>query len=133
VDVSLVGDGACTRLLYASALGQGWVGLRRGDEWGVAMAWDLMTFPDAWIWVETGTPTFPWYGRAKVIAVEATTASPEMGLANAHRRSAAHVLGPGETHVTWLTVAVFQHLAGQRVRAVARDGLLELSSSSGSV
>jgi Domain of unknown function (DUF4432) len=128
VDVSRVGDDVCTRLLYAPELSSGWVGLRRDDGWGVAMAWDQKTFRDVWIWVETGTASFPWYGRAKVVAIETATASPEMGLAQAHRRLAAHVIEPGSSHRAWLTVSVFQHRAEERVRAVSRDGVVDLAS-----
>jgi hypothetical protein len=128
VDVSRVGERVCTRLLYAPAVSEGWAGVRRDDGWGIAMAWDQMTFPDVWVWVETGTPSFPWYGRAKVVAIEATTASPEMGLAEAHRRLAAHVLEPGQTHRTWVTVSIFEHRRGQRVRAVNREGVVRLSA-----
>ena len=45
---------------------EGWAALRDpADGTGVALAWDLATFPHVWLWTEIGGPGFPFYGRAQ--------------------------------------------------------------------
>ena len=85
------------------------------------MAWDAATFPCAWFWWEIGGPEYPWYGRARIVAIEPATAARADGLAAARERSEAHELAPGATHRTWLTMSLFD--ADERpVTAVERDG-----------
>ena len=126
VELDRVGPGPTERLAYLSgfdALG-GWVAIRGvAAGLGVAMAWDVATFPHAWFWWEIGGPGHPWHGRSRIVAIEPHTAVPSDGLAAAVARGDAHRLEPGQTHRTWLTVSLFD--ADDRpVRGVAQDGSL---------
>lgn len=128
VDLSLIGPGPTERLAYLSRFGAsgGWTAIRGvADGLGVAMAWDPMTFPHAWFWWEILGPGHPWHGRSRIVAIEPHTAVPSDGLAAAVGRGDAHVLEPGRTRRTWLTVSLFD--ADTRpVRMVARDGSVTL-------
>ena len=118
------GRGPTERMAYLSGFGAGggWVAIRGvAAGLGVAMAWDVATFPHAWFWWEIGGPGHPWHGRSRIVAVEPHTAVPSDGLAAADARGDAHRLEPGQTHQTWLTIRLFD--ADDRpVRAVAQDG-----------
>lgn len=126
VDLARIGHGPVQRLAYLSSFGdQGWVAIRGvSPGLGVAMAWDAATFPHAWFWWEVGGPGHPWHGRARIVAVEPATACPSDGLAAAVQRGEAHMLRPGESRQTWLTMSLFD--ADERpVTGVGRDGSVE--------
>jgi galactose mutarotase-like enzyme len=120
-------EGQCERVVYLSDLPAAWAALRHPDDGvGVAMSWDLSTFPYLWLWTEVRGPDFPWYGRARILAVEPAAAWPNDGLVAARGRGQAHHLEPQEEHHTWLTVALFG--ADDRpVTGVARDGSADLA------
>ncbi len=124
VDVSRIGRGPTERLAYLSGFGgrDGWTAIRGvAPGLGVAMAWDVATFPHAWFWWQIGGPGHPWHGRSRLVAIEPHTTVPSDGLAAADERGEAHRLSPGETRDTWLTVSLFD--ADDRpVTAVAQDG-----------
>ncbi|MET0773714.1 MAG: hypothetical protein ABWZ82_11560 [Candidatus Limnocylindrales bacterium] len=124
VDLNRIAAGPTERLAYLSGFGAsgGWSAIRGiADGLGVAMAWDAATFPHAWFWWEILGPGHPWHGRSRIVAIEPHTAVPSDGLAAAVTRGDAHLLEPGQTHRTWLTLSLFD--ADDRpVRMVARDG-----------
>ncbi|MQA77178.1 MAG: DUF4432 family protein [Streptosporangiales bacterium] len=122
IDLRAVPGGPRERVVYLTDLAAGWAALRRpGDGCGVALAWDLATFPHAWLWTEIGGPDFPWYGRSRIVALEPASSWPNDGLAAAIERGRHHRLGPHERHSTWLTVSLFG--ADTRpVTHVDRDG-----------
>ena len=123
VRLDVVGAGPLQRMLYLSGLGATpWAAVRDvGAGLGAAMAWDVTTFPCAWLWWEIGGPEYPWYGRARIVAIEPATAAPADGLAAARSRGQAHELAAGGVHRTWLTMSLFD--ADERpVSAVERDG-----------
>jgi galactose mutarotase-like enzyme len=124
-DLSIVGPGPVERLMYLPDRGAGSAALRdpkRGR--GVALAWDRTAFPHAWLWQQIGGGGFPWYGRARIVAIEPQSSWPADGLAEAAGRGRAQVLGPGESCGSWLTIALFA--ADERpVTRVARDGTVE--------
>ena len=126
LDAGRVGAGPTERLAYLSGFdtGGGWAAIRGvAAGLGVAMSWDVNTFPHAWFWWEIGGPGHPWHGRSRIVAIEPHTAVPSDGLAAADARGEAHRLEPGRTHQTWLTVSLFDADA-RPVRAVARDGIV---------
>jgi galactose mutarotase-like enzyme len=49
-----------------------WAAVRNPDlDLAVALRWDASALPHAWLWQELGgTPGFPWFGRAYVLALE---------------------------------------------------------------
>jgi galactose mutarotase-like enzyme len=97
------------RLIWLPEMSAGWAAIRDvagGD--GVALAWDVGTFPHAWLWQEVATPGMPWFGRSAITAIEPHMSWPSDGLAAAIERGQARWLEPGGSHETWITCAVFQ-------------------------
>ncbi|CAN5656089.1 hypothetical protein BH23CHL8_BH23CHL8_04160 [soil metagenome] len=120
--------GPVQRVVFASSLGSApWAAVRGVHPGlGVALAWDVATFPCAWLWWEIGGQDFPWHGRARIVAIEPNTAFPADGLAAARSRGEAHEMAPGGEHRTWLTLVLFD--ADERpVTGVGRDGAVRLS------
>jgi hypothetical protein len=117
-----VPEGPHSSLMYLPDRPEGWCALRDvATGTGVALAWDLATFPHVWLWHEIGGSGFPWYGRARIVAIEPHAAWPRDGLAQASARGAALALAPGETRRAWLTLALFA--ASERpVALVERSG-----------
>ena len=132
VDVRLdrIPDGPVQRLVYLLDLGPSpWAAISDVHPGlGVAMAWDAGTYPCAWAWWEIGGSDFPWYGRARILAIEPNTAAPSDGLGAARRRGQAHRIEPGSEHHTWLTLALFDPEAGSVV-GVDREGRVRFSPS----
>jgi hypothetical protein len=116
------------RLLYLPQRPAGWAALREPARGGVALAWDLATFPHLWLWQEIGGTGFPFHGRACSVAIEPQSGWPMGGgLAGARERGRCLTLAPGAARETWLTVALLP--SGDRpVRAVAREGTVTLAS-----
>jgi hypothetical protein len=84
----------------------GWCALRRTDI-GVALCWDVADFPHLWIWREFGSPGFPFYGRAGILALEPASSWPGTGLADAIACGQAHWIEPGASRSTTVTVVPF--------------------------
>lgn len=62
----LEGDGVGDVLLHHAGRGA-----------GVRVQWDRRQLPFAWVWIEMGGTTgFPWFGRARVVAVEPASTPP---------------------------------------------------------
>lgn len=117
------------RLLYATGLQHGWAALRQaGGLPGVALSWDVETFPAMWLWLQNGTEEFPWFGRARLLTLEPQTTQPFDGLAAAHARGEAHVLPPRGTRHSWLTLALLPDDPGPIAR-VERDGSVYLDTT----
>jgi galactose mutarotase-like enzyme len=109
-------------LSYLPDRPEGWAALRDPrTRRGIAMAWDRATFPHLWLWHEIGGQGLPWYGRARIVALEPQTAWPRDGLAAAIARGQSLSLAPGERRETWLTLSLFEASA-RHVIAVERDG-----------
>lgn len=125
VRLDVVPEGPRQRLVYLTSLVGGWYALRdiTGGV-GLAMCWDVRTFPCLWMWTEIGGTEFPWFGRSSLLALEPATACPSDGLAPAIERGETHRLDPGETMTTWLTMTLFD--ADDRpVRGVDETGAVE--------
>jgi galactose mutarotase-like enzyme len=122
VDLSVVPDERVHRLAYLDGLAEGWAAIRQpAGGVSVGLAWDLAAFPYSWLWLMRDDPGFPFYGRARMLAIEAQTAWPFDGLANARRRNMAHRLQPGESMSSWFTMSLFAD-TGAAVTGVGQDG-----------
>jgi galactose mutarotase-like enzyme len=113
------------RLCYLPDVREGWAALRHphaGE--GLGLAWDSSTFPHVWFWQETGTDGFPWYGRARLTAIEPNAAWPADGVNGAIERGQALRLAGGASREAWLTVALFT-ATDRAVTRVHRDGSIE--------
>lgn len=130
VDLSVVPEGPTSRLVYVRG-GADWAAIRPTSGSGVAMAWDVETFPVLWIWNEIGTPGFPWYGRSRITAVEPATSAPADGLGGARGRDEAHVVSENGRWSTWLTMSLFE-TGEQPISRVHRDGSIDFVKNSNS-
>ena len=122
VDVSRMTEQRMSRLVYLPSIGEGWAAVRWPDEeMGIALSWDVKTFPHVWLWQERGSTGYPFYGRATLVAVEPQSAWPADGLDGAVERGQALRLEPGQTRTTELTASLFR-ADQRRVTGVAPDG-----------
>lgn len=125
VDMRIAPRGPVSRMCYLDDLAAGWGAIRHPDTGtGIALAWDRATFPYIWLWQEVGGPDFPWYGRARITAIEPLSAWPGDGLTGAIARGQAASLAGGASASSWLTMALFDATATPVVD-VARDGTVQ--------
>lgn len=122
IDASCMGGKPTSRLVYLPSISEGWAALRWPDERiGIALSWDVATFPHVWLWQERESTGYPFYGRAALVAIEPQSAWPADGLDGAIERGQALCLDPGQTRETELMAGIF--CADQRpVTAVSSDG-----------
>ncbi len=127
VDLRVTPRGPVDRMCYLTELAAGWGAVRHPRAGiGVAMAWDQTTFSYLWLWQEIGGPGFPWYGRARITALEPLSAWPGDGLVEAISRGQARYIVGAATASTWLTMALFD-ATDAPVTAVDRDGTVHLA------
>jgi galactose mutarotase-like enzyme len=120
-DLSTIPDEIQVRLAYVTGLNQGWVALRPPTGPGIALAWDLETFPSMWMWLQNADPGFPWYGRARMLGLEPQRSWPFDGLNGARQRGQELTLEPGESTSSWITLSVLAH-THHPVTSVERNG-----------
>lgn len=124
IDLSTVPDRPVERLCYLELLEQAWAAVRQpGADSGIAVAWDRQVWPYAWLWTEIRGIGFPWYGRARIVAVEPSASWPAMGLDQAIDLGMAKILEPRAGVDAWLTVSIFE-ATDRPVVEVLRDGQL---------
>ena len=126
ISLDTVPAGPVQRLAYLSELGSTpWAAIRGVQPGlGAALAWDGATYPYVWNWWEIGGEDYPWYGRARIVALEPAMTNVPSGLAEARALGHAVELGAGEEHRSWVTVSLFD--ADERpVTGVGRDGAIE--------
>jgi Domain of unknown function (DUF4432) len=108
VDCSRIDDGVRERLCYRPNLAEGWAALRHpATGRGTALAWDLETFPHAWLWQQVGGPGLPWYGRGRIAAIEPVNVWPADGVAAAAARGQGRRIEPRGEERAWVTVSLF--------------------------
>ena len=111
---------------YVTNVSSGWAALRR-SEVGIALAWDTRDFPHVWLWRENGSPGFPFFGQASLIAIEPASTWPGMGLNEARKRGQAFTLLPSETRSTVVTMVPFSETKFP-VCNVTVDGQIDFAS-----
>ena len=131
VDVSRMTEQPTSRLIYLPSIGEGWAALRWPDEEiGIALSWDVTTFPHVWLWQERGSTGYPFYGRAALVAVEPQSAWPADGLDGAVERGQTLRLEPGQTRTAALTATLFR-ADRRRVTRVEPDGSVSVEQIAG--
>lgn len=127
VDWSLIEEGVRERLCYRPNIAAGWAALRHpATGAGTAIAWDTEAFPHAWLWQQLGGPGLPWYGRARLTAIEPANICPGDGVAAGTSRGQGRRIGPrGEAHA-WVTVAIFD-ATNAPVVGVDRSGHVDVA------
>lgn len=127
VDLSRVPAGPVERVCYLPDRPAGWGALRDLETGrGVAVAWDVVAFPHLWLWEQIGGWRFPFFGRARIVALEPVSCWPGDGLAAAVERGQASLLQPFATASAWITVALFEATLAQVV-GVDRDGWVDVA------
>lgn len=128
IDLSKITHGTRHRLTYHHCLPEGWAALRPPNgslQPGVALAWDLETWPYLWMWMLAGTSEFPWYGRARLVGLEPNRAWPSDGLAGAVNRNQQLTIKGGMSHHAWVTFRLLEDTSP--VWGVTQDGALRRS------
>lgn len=126
LDLSAVPSAPTVRMAYLIDIAEPWIALRRPDGVGVAMTWDPAVYRHVWMWTQIGDPHFPWFGRARAIAIEPSVAWPGDGLAAAVEHGQALTIAPGGELTSWFTVRLFT-ATGAQVTAVGADGTVRTS------
>ncbi len=122
VDLSVVPEQPLARYGWLADFDAPWYAIRNVDlDLGVAVAWAGQGMDYAWLWQELhGTPGFPWFGRAYLMAVEpATTGGSGPDLQR-------QTLPPHGQADYALTLAVIP--GRQRVQSMSVDGTLHTVS-----
>lgn len=120
VDLSVVPEGPVARVIHLRG-GPSWYAIRPPSGPGLALSWDVETYPVVWLWQQIGGTRFPTYGRSRITALEPNRTAPGDGLAAAIERGEALVVGPRATSTTWLTATLLPVGAG-RVTEVDASG-----------
>ena len=128
LDLDVVPAGPAQRLCYLTELSEGWFAIRNEAAGiGLAVRWDLQTFPHLWFWQEIAAGQgMPWYGRGQITAIEPASQFPAHGLEAAIKAGTARHLGPGEIARTGLSVTLFK-TENRPVSGVAADGTVQFS------
>jgi hypothetical protein len=104
-----VPDMAVERVCYLPDRPAGWGAVRDpGTGRGVGLAWDIEAFPHLWLWEQMGGLRFPFYGRARLVALEPVSCWPGDGLARAIERGQAGTIGPRGSRTGWVTLSLFE-------------------------
>jgi len=74
----------------------------------VQLQWSPETYPYLWYWLEAGgVESFPWFGRAHVLAIEPHTSWPATGVTAVRESTATHLtIEPGEERHGFVSVSV---------------------------
>jgi len=118
VDLSIVPSGGVERLCYLHDRPEGWVAMTHGADL-IGLAWDLQAFPHMWMWQEIKGPSFPWFGRSAITALEPACTWPSYGLDAAIKNGQALSVKPGEQKTSWITFAL-SDLGAQEISSVSK-------------
>lgn len=130
VDLQRSPDDITMRCFYLHGHDEGWAVIHQpSGQPSVAISWDLEAYPAAWLWQQREDPSFPWYGRMRVVALEPQSAWPYDGLAGAIERGQAQTLAGGESRSSWFTYSLLGVPPEGSVRCVTKDGVVRLRDS----
>lgn len=116
-------------LAYFDQFEAGWYGITNTElGFGVGLVWPKAVFPYAWFWQEfRGSPGFPWYKQAYVMAIEPFSSIPSQGLVAAMHKTGTHrTLQPGESIEAELRAVFYESKAG--ITGIAPDGTVNLKT-----
>lgn len=131
IDLSRVPGEEAPRLLmaYLSEFtgDHGWYGITNSElGFGIGLVWPAAVFPFAWLWQEMhGSPGFPWYQSAYVMAIEPFTSYPG-GLTTVMKKTGTHrTLAPGATAEVELSAVFYE--AAEGISGIALDGTVAVN------
>lgn len=78
---------------------------------GVRVNWDKKAYPYLWYWLYWGVLDYPFFGRGRTLALEPTTSSRGMGLADDIKHGSAKTLAKGSKLHADLTLDIFRKKA----------------------
>jgi hypothetical protein len=95
---------------------------------GVGLRWPLELLAHAWLWEEVhSTRSWPWFGRAYVVAVEPASTIPGHGMANARAQGSGGVrLAPRASQEVLIEAVLFQGRGN--VTGIREGGVVNFAS-----
>jgi galactose mutarotase-like enzyme len=105
IDLSVVPSSGAERLCYLYDRPDGWVAMTYNEKI-IGLAWDIEAYPHLWMWQQIKGSGFPFFGRAKITAIEPASTWPSYGLTTAIESGQAFWIKPGETKSAWTTFSV---------------------------
>ncbi|MDA4130825.1 MAG: DUF4432 family protein [Thaumarchaeota archaeon] len=75
---------------------------------GLRVSWNSEAFPFLWYWLNWGILNYPWFGRARTLALEPTTTTSTNGLQDSINNGTAVVLKPLEKIHGEINVEIFR-------------------------
>lgn len=114
---------------YLSGFEAGWYAIHNQKlQLNFALAWPLEVFPCAWLWQELhGTPQYPWFQRAYVMAIEPYTTPSCQGLAHAAKAGIAAEVPAGASRTVQLAASLWE--GTQPVKKFSPSGKMDLLAS----
>lgn len=108
-------------ICYATKLTDGWCALTNpAIGKGFALSFDKALFPHVWLWlVYEGMDHYPWYGKARCVAMEPYSSVPD-SLGEAVKQNTALSLRAGEQVKTSLCAVLYD--GNRRVQRVTKTG-----------
>jgi galactose mutarotase-like enzyme len=126
IDLATIPAGPVERVCYLPDRPAGWAALRdKQTGHGIGMAWDIEAFPHLWLWEQIGGWRFPFFGRARIVALEPVSCWPGDGLAAAVARGQARFLAAGGEASAWVTMSLV--VSPRAVCGVDRDGSVQFA------
>jgi galactose mutarotase-like enzyme len=105
IDLSIIPKSRSKRMCYLHDRPEGWLAMTYNKEI-IGLSWDIDAYPHLWMWQEIQGLEFPFFGRAKITALEPASTWPSIGLETAIETGQAFWLKPGGTKSTWTTFSV---------------------------
>jgi hypothetical protein len=78
-----------------------------------------------WMWQEIQGPSFPWFGRSAITALEPASTWPSYGLDAAIKNGQAFTIKPGEKKSSWITFS----LSGLGANAISEVSNIDQSGN----
>ena len=110
----------------AFGLDEGWYGLtNRKLGFGIGFVWREQIFPYLWILQElNSTPTYPWYGRGYLVALEFISSVTPGGILETIESGTERRIAAGATQEVELRCLFYQSATG--VERIKPDGVVEV-------
>lgn len=100
--------GPLNALIALSDMSAPWVAARNvAGQDSVGLVWDGEMMPNMWLWAQSESPDFPWFGRGRFLGLEPQSTPTANGLTFHVDDGKSLALQPGEQKSTWIEAHVF--------------------------
>lgn len=100
--------GPLNALIALSDLSSPWVAARHiVEQDSVGLVWDGEMMPNLWVWAQSESPDFPWFGRGRFLGLEPQSTATANGLAFHVDDGKSMSLLPRQQKSTWIEAHVF--------------------------